>query len=645
MAEWASQFEGEHGATELVGLAVDSHGDVALAGHVFEEGGSIMDGRKDAIVMKLASGDGSTLWARNIGVKGSHDWSSAVAADRAGNIFVGGQTDGSLFAEAEGVGQDLWVAKLDGLGGELIWGYQVGSSGQDVASALTVDGTTNDGDVVVCGSTTGALFEEPGFLYEGSGGEKAEETGTGAFCAKFAGSDGHVIWGRRVKGGLNDGLLAAAMDPLTGDIFATGYTEAAGGSDYLVVRLSGWDGSERWRSTGGGGWTSAGFADSHVRDSACALAVDETGNIVIAGNTEGALFGDTAAGQETDAFVAKLDGLNGTRLWGWQGGSAGNDYANAVALDSVGDVYACGAAPRGMFSDLESDAPKGYEGDAAGHAGVDRRWDNDDMSETPYGQQAGGEEIVADMFVAKLDGQTGDLVWGEQFGSGADDEAVALVLGPDAPAGTVGANEAIGSLDEEVTDVGNSLYLTGWTRGALFSNVPARWQDGWAVKLPNPPPKMLGVSSSKVDDPLPYTPGTRTSGSTGVQQAAAERGAITAGLVGTVTGMLVVVSLGLYFVLRKASHAGGSLTASRYDSAKDSDPTNGLFRRRGRPVLHETVGKGAGGSGGSGGSKGQDSVELTLLSDGGDGGRTSPSNAKRDTIPLPVGVQQPTFYL
>lgn len=58
-------------------------------------------------------------------MKGSHDWSSAVATDSAGNIFVGGQTDGSLFAEAEGIGQDIWVAKLDGSGGELIWGYQV----------------------------------------------------------------------------------------------------------------------------------------------------------------------------------------------------------------------------------------------------------------------------------------------------------------------------------------------------------------------------------------------------------------------------------------------------------------------------------------------------------------------------------------
>ena len=47
-----------------VGLAIDSRGDVALAGHVFEDGGNIMDGRKDAIVMKLASADGTPLWRR-----------------------------------------------------------------------------------------------------------------------------------------------------------------------------------------------------------------------------------------------------------------------------------------------------------------------------------------------------------------------------------------------------------------------------------------------------------------------------------------------------------------------------------------------------------------------------------------------------
>lgn len=46
-----------------VGLAVDARGDVALAGHMFEKDEGV-GGRKDAVVMKLASSDGYTLWTR-----------------------------------------------------------------------------------------------------------------------------------------------------------------------------------------------------------------------------------------------------------------------------------------------------------------------------------------------------------------------------------------------------------------------------------------------------------------------------------------------------------------------------------------------------------------------------------------------------
>lgn len=47
-----------------MGLAVDSYGDVVLAGHAFEGDGGLVDGRKDAIVMKLASRDGESIWSR-----------------------------------------------------------------------------------------------------------------------------------------------------------------------------------------------------------------------------------------------------------------------------------------------------------------------------------------------------------------------------------------------------------------------------------------------------------------------------------------------------------------------------------------------------------------------------------------------------
>ena len=66
-----------------------------------------------------------------------------------------------------------------------------------------------------------------------------------------------------------------------------------GASNYLALRISGHDGAERWRSTAGGGWTGSSYAGVYVEDSACAIAVDNDGGVVIAGNTEGALFEST----------------------------------------------------------------------------------------------------------------------------------------------------------------------------------------------------------------------------------------------------------------------------------------------------------------------------------------------------------------
>ena len=77
-----------------------------------------------------------------------------------------------------------------------------------------------------------------------------------------------------------------------------------GASNYLAVRIGGHDGAERWRSTGGGGWTGTSYAGVYVEDSACAIAVDNGGGVVIAGNTEGALFEST--GEEGHILMQTL---------------------------------------------------------------------------------------------------------------------------------------------------------------------------------------------------------------------------------------------------------------------------------------------------------------------------------------------------
>ena len=71
-----------------------------------------------------------------------------------------------------------------------------------------------------------------------------------------------------------------------------------------------------------------------------AVAVDSSGNVYIAGHIEDALAGQTYAGG-TDAFVRKLDGSL-AEIWTRQFGTEDNDTVQAIAVDDAGTVYLAG---------------------------------------------------------------------------------------------------------------------------------------------------------------------------------------------------------------------------------------------------------------------------------------------------------------
>jgi hypothetical protein len=71
------------------------------------------------------------------------------------------------------------------------------------------------------------------------------------------------------------------------------------------------------------------------------IAVDGSGNIYAVGYTSGAWDGETNQGG-TDAFISKFD-VSGSRQWTRLiPGTAGDDAARGVAVDSNGDVYVVG---------------------------------------------------------------------------------------------------------------------------------------------------------------------------------------------------------------------------------------------------------------------------------------------------------------
>jgi hypothetical protein len=127
------------------------------------------------------------------------------------------------------------------------------------------------------------------------------------------------------------------------------------------------------------------FLGAAGSDYAQAVAVDSSGNVYLAGYSS-ATWGSPVRtfGTGTDAFVAKLDS-SGTLLWNtFLGGTGTSDQANGITVDSSGNVYVVGNA------------------------------------NATWGSPVRAKSTGVDAFVAKLD-SSGALTWNTFLGGGGSD--------------------------------------------------------------------------------------------------------------------------------------------------------------------------------------------------------------------------------
>jgi len=140
-------------------------------------------------------------------------------------------------------------------------------------------------------------------------------------------------------------------------------------------------------------------------DQGYCVAVDNFGNGIVAGATQGSIAGGNAG--RYDMFVAKYDSA-GTRLWARQRGSDQREFAFGVATDAAGNIYTTGYTG-GSFD----------------------------------GNTHSGNNTFFDVFLAKFDA-SGNWQWTKQFGFSNNDEGRAVT-----------------------TDRFGNVYITGYVRGAL----------------------------------------------------------------------------------------------------------------------------------------------------------------------------------
>lgn len=249
-----------------------------------------------------------------------------VAVDGADNVFLVGQTFGSLLAgEGDPGDSDFFVIKLDGLDGSEIWRLQSGGGSEfDSFHAAKADPAGNLVVVGISGQTDSVDF----------------------VVLRLSGADGSTLWEYSPSSASSTDVLHAVDLDAEGDVYVAGGLGAGnlqGGVAELpvVVKLNG--------STGEPVWTYEGAAASRAYFSS--VAVDpSTGTVVAVGTTEGTWVQGAAQGGFDFAAVA-LSGSTGEELSRYQGGTSQADYLRFVGFDPQGRVLVGGTTEDGDHND------------------------------------------------------------------------------------------------------------------------------------------------------------------------------------------------------------------------------------------------------------------------------------------------------
>jgi len=338
--DWTRQGGGAED-DELYGLTTTSDGHYVIAGNftgVFSLGDTVLNsaGEADIYVAKYTR-EAELVWAKRFGNE-LYDMALSVESDKNGNIYAAG------FVVSENNKNDLdsdaWVIALSADGEEL-WTEQITTAQGDLIIDITVDA---DDVLYMTGEYAGA-----GEV----GGYRLEEFGeTDMFLAAYSLADRRFEWVEAAGGSGFDSGISVETTPDRNLIWAGYFYEDSdmfgqqltgeGFEDIFVINLNN-DASVNWMVTAGG----------EAEDVANSIAVDQSGNVLVAGSFEGfAEFDGVAVNGSggSDIYLAKYNS-HGSIQWVRQAGGSEDDEAHAVALDEYGNSYLTGAFQESAWFD------------------------------------------------------------------------------------------------------------------------------------------------------------------------------------------------------------------------------------------------------------------------------------------------------
>ncbi len=367
------------------------------------------------------------------------DQSTGIVVLDDGSKYIVGATYSDLFGTNAG-GRDFFIAKYDS-DNNLVWGKQLGTTGHDQAADIAIDG---DGNLYIAGYVSGD--------YAGSGNYQG---GWDAFVAKFD-SDGNQLWASQFgtrNSTDNDAAASVVLGP-DGSVYIAGKIgdDNAGLSDSFVAKYDP-DTGERL--------VFKQFGTGHY-DRATAIDVDSSGNVYIAGDTRGVLFGTNLNQKIFDAYVAKYT-ADLEFVKGIQYGSYETELTNGLAVYDDG-VYLAGYTKGNLAGENKGSKDAfvaQFDHDlnlvAALQIGTPEADEARDVAVSSIGgvtavtvvgltrgDMTGGNKGGSDAFAAQYY-MNGHQIWVSQLGTAEDERA-----------------------DDVALDSSGRIYISGRTKGDLF---------------------------------------------------------------------------------------------------------------------------------------------------------------------------------
>ncbi|MFH1226477.1 MAG: SBBP repeat-containing protein, partial [Planctomycetota bacterium] len=431
-------------------------------------------------------------WIKQDGSSSSLDMAAAIAVDLSGNSYSVGYTFGDLNGANVG-GTDLFLVKYDSKGNRK-WTRQLGTIEYDFAQGVAVD---TSGNIYVAGYTYGDL----------DGTNAGTGTGTSdLFLVKYD-SAGAKQWTRQLGTTEDEYAYGVAVDA-AGNIYAAGATYGnldganAGEMDLFTVKYDP-DGNWQWTKQLG----------TSVSEEAYSIAVDGSGNSYIAGYTYGELDGVNAG--NADLFVAKYDS-NGNWKWTRQLGTATDDYAKGVAVDTAGNIYAAGATYGSLdganagdsdifvvkynsagvqqwvrqFGTSTTEEANGIAVDGSGNSYV--------AGYTYGGFDGWANAGDADIFVVKYDANGVKQPWTKQVGTSTTDMANGVAVDM---SGTIYmAGYTGGALDGHNYYGDSDFFVAKWRKSSWTAQIGTSTDDkAYSIGLSNVNPVVVGSTGGDLD--------------------------------------------------------------------------------------------------------------------------------------------------